>query len=199
MKKFEIIKLYLEKLTKTKDLTLSRFVEEANIESSHFFKHFPSLTQLEREFWPTLATSCYESLVNSPDYGELNSRERIITFFYIWVENLNSLELYFKEFGLFTFLAGRFSSCKWLNDDILTLFNFCESNIKLEQKFYQFGLQKLIFSTTLFWYKDTSADRSATDELIEKSLNLTISTGEVQFASKSLELAKLFLKRYSIA
>lgn len=199
MKKFEIIKLYLEKLTKNKDLTLSRFVEIANIESSEFFRHFSSLTQLEREFWPTLAISCYEALVNSPDYAELSTSERIITFFYIWVENLNSLELYFKEFGLFTFLAGRFSSCKWLNSDILSLFNFCESNIKLEQKFYRFGLQKLIFSTTLFWYQDTSTEKSATDEFIEKSLNLMISTGEVQFAAKSLELAKLFLKRYSIA
>jgi hypothetical protein len=159
------------------------FVKKLKITEVDFYKFVASFESIEKLIWVELTVETIDTLQQQEVWNQYSSREKILSFFYSYVEVLKKQ----RSFVIYTLRASGsgFSSPKILAGTKTIFENFADNVIadglesgeladrKFFSKRYKDALWLQFLFILRFWVKDDSAGFEKTDEAIEKGINVT--------------------------
>jgi hypothetical protein len=159
------------------------FVKKLKISEVDFYQFFASFESIEKVIWVELTVETIDTLQQQEVWNQYSSREKILSFFYSYVEVLKKQ----RSFIIYTLKPSnsQFSTPKILSGTKTIFENFAENIINdgiesgelADRKFFSKRYKDALwlqFSFILrFWLKDDSAGFEKTDEAIEKGINVT--------------------------
>jgi hypothetical protein len=159
------------------------FVKKLKISELDFYGFFASFESIEKVIWVELTVATIDTLQQQEVWNQYSSREKILSFFYSYVEVLKknrSFIIYsLKDSG------SKLSTPKMLSATKTIFENFAENIIndgletgeladrKFFSKRYKDALWLQFTFILRFWISDDSAGFEKTDEAIEKGINVT--------------------------
>jgi len=180
------------------------FVKKLKIAEVDFYEFFASFESIEKVIWVELTVETIDTLQQQEVWSQYSSREKILSFFYSYVEVLKRQ----RSFIIYTLKSssGQFSTPKVLAG-VKTIFdNFAENVIndglesgeladrKFFSKRYKDALWLQFAFIVRFWITDESPGFEKTDEAIEKGINVTFDLFQHSPIDNLLEYGK-FLSR----
>ena len=182
------------------------FVKKLKIAEVDFYEFFASFESIEKVIWVELTVETIDTLQQQEVWNQYSSREKILSFFYSYVEVLKKQ----RSFIIYTLKSSptQFSTPKVLAG-VKTIFeNFAENVIndglesgeladrKFFSKRYKDALWLQFAFIVRFWITDESAGFEKTDEAIEKGINVTFDLFQRSPLDNLFEYGK-FLSRNS--
>jgi hypothetical protein len=179
-----IITAYMSYLLNSgqKPPSVFKFVQELDISEENFYTHFGSFTAIERKIWLDFINDTIGRIENDEAYLGFNSRDKILTFYYAFFEELKKsrsfvlLQLehqkkspmtpdFLKDFKsrYTSFLEGVINTGKATGDIAKRPF--------IDKKYPSIFWLHMTF-LLFFWRDDSSAGFEKTDAAIEKSVTL---------------------------
>lgn len=183
--KDKIIKAYMEHVLEHGKAPSSvyAFAKKLEIEEKAFYDHFASLHQIEGEVILQSFHRAHGALEADEEYKNYSAREKVLSFFYTWVEILKEYRSFiqvgqhhqhsknpFSEFKILKPLKHPFKNyIKEVLEDGKISGEVTERKMidELYDKGFWIGLN-LVFK---YWIEDESAGFEDTDVAIEKSVN----------------------------
>lgn len=180
------------------------FAKENGLEEQEFYRFYSGFSQMEREFLREIFRRTVELCTKDENYFLLSAKERLLNFYFIFVENLTLN----RSFVLFLLENGRHSSdiLLGIKSDFLT---FTESlplqqlpmmekfSANLQEVSYRSQkevLWKHFLAVVVFWRRDSSPQFEKTDLFIEKSVDAGFTLADVEPIKKVLDLGKFLWK-----
>jgi len=159
------------------------FVKKLKISEVDFYGFFASFESIEKVIWVELTVETIDTLQQQEVWNQYSSREKILSFFYSYVEVLKK----HRSFIIYTLKdsGSKLSTPKVLSGTKTIFENFAENVInegletgeladrKFFSKRYKDGLWLQFGFILRFWISDDSAGFEKTDEAIEKGINVT--------------------------
>ena len=180
------------------------FAKANNISETQFYKYFGSFDALEQHIFEAFFINTLNVLDKSPDYLSFDARNKLLSFYFTFFENLTANRSYvvsaLKDYknGLKTLnkLKGlRSLFTKYISDlNIETLEIKQESLEKLQHKSLQESAWIQLLMTLKFWLDDSSASFEKTDIFIEKSINASFDLIDVKPIKSVIDLGKFLFK-----
>ena len=180
------------------------FAKANNISETQFYKYFGSFDALEQHIFEAFFINTLNVLDKSPDYLSFDARNKLLSFYFTFFENLTANRSYvvstLKDYknGLKTLnkLKGlRSLFTKYISDlNIETLEIKQESLEKLQHKSLQESAWIQFLMTLKFWLDDSSASFEKTDIFIEKSINASFDLIDVKPIKSVIDLGKFLFK-----
>lgn len=159
---------------------LMKFLE---LNEREFYPFFSSLSVLEKAIWKDTFYETVKRLESEPAYKEYVARERLLAFYFTWIEVLKPQRSYV------VFASGMFKTytiASGILDEFRDVFlEYAEDVIQqgleteevLERPLvtskYNLGLWTQALFILNFWVTDSSEDFIKTDEAVEKAVNLS--------------------------
>ncbi len=159
------------------------FTKKLKIAESDFYNFYASFDSIERLIWVDLTVETIDTLQQQEVWQQYSSREKILAFFYSYVEvlkkqrsfilySLKPASLYFATPPI---LSGVKPIFEHFAEDIIN--NGIETSELADRKFfskrYKDALWLQFAFIVKFWVADDSAGFEKTDEAIEKGINVT--------------------------
>lgn len=159
------------------------FAKQLGIPEQDFYNFYPSFLALEKGIWSGLATQALGELQLQEVWTKYTSREKVLAFFFAFVELLKSK----RSFAVYSLnkYKGALSSPPVL-DGVKGVFqNFAEAIIrqgistdeitdrKYLTKRYKDALWVQFGIILKFWINDSSPNFEKTDEAIERGINVS--------------------------
>lgn len=180
------------------------FAKANNISETQFYKYFGSFDALEQHIFEAFFINTLNVLDKSPDYLSFDARNKLLSFYFTFFENLTANRSYvvsaLKDYknGLKTLnkLKGlRSLFTKYISDlNIETLEIKQDSLEKLQHKSLQESAWIQLLMTLKFWLDDSSASFEKTDIFIEKSINASFDLIDVKPIKSVIDLGKFLFK-----
>jgi hypothetical protein len=159
------------------------FVKKLKISEIDFYGFFASFESIEKVIWVELTVETIDTLQQQEVWNQYSSREKILSFFYSYVEVLKK----HRSFIIYTLKdsGSKLSTPKVLSGTKTIFENFAENIINegletgelVDRKFFSKRYKDALwlqFAFILrFWISDDSAGFEKTDEAIEKGINVT--------------------------
>jgi hypothetical protein len=159
------------------------FVKKLKISEVDFYGFFASFESIEKVIWVELTVETIDTLQQQEVWNQYSSREKILSFFYSYVEVLKK----HRSFIIYTLKdsGSKLSTPKVLSGTKTIFENFAENIInegletgeladrKFFSKRYKDALWLQFAFILRFWISDDSAGFEKTDEAIEKGINVT--------------------------
>jgi hypothetical protein len=159
------------------------FVKKLKISEVDFYGFFASFESIEKVIWVELTVETIDTLQQQEVWNQYSSREKILSFFYSYVEVLKK----HRSFIIYTLKdsGSKLSTPKVLSGTKTIFENFAENIInegletgeladrKFFNKRYKDALWLQFAFILRFWISDDSAGFEKTDEAIEKGINVT--------------------------
>jgi len=180
------------------------FTQANNFDESKFYEHFSSFEAIEKGVLETFFTNSIDTLNKSEDYKIFDSRNKLLSFYYTFFENLTANRSYithilykykndFKGLKILSGLKHHFTAyISHLEIEMLDVKHEKLEKIQEEALKESAWLQLLI--TMKFWLDDTSASFEKTDIFIEKSVNTTFDVLNVAPLKSVIDLGKFLYK-----
>lgn len=184
-KRAKIISAYqLHVLEHGKDpASVFKFTRELKMNEADFYAFFNNFTGVKRAVWQSLFSDTLQRLDSQEVYKDYSSREKLLAFFYTWVEELKKNRSYLLALygghelprrSLPEELKGFRADFKEYANGILQEGEASEEIAKrpyINEK-YDEALWLQVLFVFRYWIKDQSEGFEKTDEAIEKSVNL---------------------------
>jgi hypothetical protein len=165
-----------------------------NISEGEFYDHYNSLEAIDKDIWLSIFESTLQHLENDEVYRKYSAREKLLAFYFTWVQKLKENRSYVLLFKSNLKLADlkieelesfRKAFEKYAHHLILQGYETRE--IK-ERKFisdkYKHGFWLQALFVLNFWIKDSSQNFESTDAAIEKAVDISFRLiGENSFDS----------------
>ena len=160
------------------------FSKGIKLKEEDFYKYYNSFQAIEKGIWHQLFINTIETIKNQEVYAGYSAREKILAFFYTFIEMLKakrsfvlySLKHSGKRFTTPEVLRGIKNEFEKLALEIIG--EGFESNELNDRKFisdkYKDALWLQFAFIINFWAHDDSQDFEKTDEAIEKGINVTL-------------------------
>ncbi|TKC07660.1 TetR family transcriptional regulator C-terminal domain-containing protein [Pedobacter frigoris] len=182
------------------------FTKKLKISEPEFYEFYASFESIEKVVWAELTIETIDTLQQQEVWNEYSSRDKILAFFYSYVEVLKRQ----RSFVLYTIRSSRngFSTPDVLSGVKPIFEHFAEEIINeglesgelAERRFiskkYKDAVWLQFAFIVKFWMNDESADFEKTDEAIEKGINVTFDLFQHSPIDNLLEYGK-FLSRNS--
>ncbi|WP_215222794.1 TetR family transcriptional regulator C-terminal domain-containing protein [Echinicola shivajiensis] len=164
-------------------VSVFKFTQSLKMKEVDFYAFFSNFTGIKRAIWQSFFKETITILNNQEVYQEYSGREKLLAFFYTWIEELKNnrsylLTLYgtdkFPKSSLPQELGGFRQDFKEYINEILQAGEETEeiaSRPYISEK-YDEALWLQVLFIFRFWIKDNSEGFEKTDEAIEKSVNL---------------------------
>ena len=173
------------------------------ISDEDFFKHYGSLKNIESSIWEDYYIKTLKVIHNDPEFEEMTSREKHLSFLYTMLEVLKTDRSYIlhklenkKPHELPHELSQTQKIITQSDIDWAKTFEFLPDKA---QNTTQAAYKKVLWSHTiamlLFWVRDDSGDAKDTDVFIEKSTRTAFDIGELPALDSIIDLSKFFLQR----
>ena len=160
-----------------------QFAKHLKISEGKFYEYFNSFKALQKAIWQGFFEDVVNKLVSDEMYKKYNSREKLLAFYFTWIEVLKNNRSY-------VLLSLSQTSKSEVNPDYLKTFRHSyisyinglleearESQEIVDRKFisdkYQEGLWLQLLFVLRFWGGDESPAFEKTDAAIEKAVNLS--------------------------
>ncbi|MFD1614044.1 TetR family transcriptional regulator C-terminal domain-containing protein [Gelatiniphilus marinus] len=180
------------------------FSKVNNFEESKFYEHFATFEAIEKSVFEAFFTNTVNVLNKSEDYGSFDARNKFLSFYYTFFENLTAnrsyvshiLNKYKNDLKSLKILAGlkqHFTNyVSHLGIETLDLKN--EKLERIQDKTLKESAWLQLLITIKFWLDDTSASFEKTDIFIEKSVNTTFDVLDVAPVKSVIDLGKFLFK-----
>lgn len=184
------------------------FTKYLGIADEAFFKHFGSLNTIESSIWENYYTQTLGVILKDPDFEEMDSREKHLSFLYTLLEVVKKDRAYVLM-KLENIKPGELPSELRNAQHIIThseqinwakTFDFLPDRAKdAEQSVYRRVLAAHTISLFFFWVKDDSGASQDTDIFIEKSTRTVFDIGELPALDSIFDLSKFFIQKMGFA
>ena len=198
----DIITYYMEYVLEFNNnpKTIKDFCIIKEFDEVDFYEHFNSFNAIEKAIFKVFCTNTISVLNNSEDYHNFDARNKLLSFYYTFFENLTANRTY-VEFALNQYKNSlkslkllsklRKEYLKFINSlGIETLSLNQEKIEKLQAKTLQESAWLQLLFILKFWLDDTSKSYEKTDVFIEKSVNTSFDLLDTKFLKSALDLSK---------
>ncbi|WP_111659193.1 TetR family transcriptional regulator C-terminal domain-containing protein [Olleya aquimaris] len=180
------------------------FAKHYNFEESKFYEHFGSFDAVEKNVFKAFFDNTHQALEASEDYNSFNPRNKLLSFYFTFFENLTANRSYvlyalhnhknsLKSFKTLSELKSSFTNyVQNLNIELI--------DVKQEQleRIQNRGLKETawlqLLLTIKFWMDDTSSSFQKTDIFIEKSVNTSFDVLNVAPLKSLIDFGKFIFK-----
>jgi hypothetical protein len=148
-----------------------------------FYKQYSSLKAVEKDVWLAKFQETLEQLHQDAVYKDYSSREKLLSFYFLWIQNLLKIRSFIllrkKGFSLRDWRADNLSTLRSaFYDYVNELLREGEATQEVKERKYisdkyvhGFWLQLLFVLN--YWIEDESHEFELTDAAIEKAVNLS--------------------------
>lgn len=204
--KSDIITWYMNHVLENNEnpKTVFAFAKANNFEESKFYQHFASFEAVERGVFETFFINSINALNKSEDYEIFDARNKLLSFYYTFFENLTANRSYVKHVldkykndlkGLKVLTGLKKHYTQYVNDLGIQMLDIKQDQL---QKFQERALKESawiqLLLTMKFWLDDSSQSFEKTDIFIEKSVNTTFDVLNVAPIQSVLDLGKFLFK-----
>ncbi|MBV6647508.1 MAG: TetR/AcrR family transcriptional regulator [Cyclobacteriaceae bacterium] len=199
--KSKIQKAYMEHLLihGKEPSSIFAFTKEQKIKEEDFYALYNSFDGLEQDVWDTWAKATVETLENDEAYVNYSVREKLLAFYFTWLEGLKSHRSYvllkFRDLqdkdlkpAFLGKLHGTFSS--FIDELLLEGKDTAEVAERPFSGQYKKAFWLHFLFITRFWIKDESSLFEQTDAAVEKSVHFAFDMIGKGPLDSFLELAK---------
>jgi hypothetical protein len=183
------------------------FCSSMELSESEFYKTIGSFRALEQRFWVMQWTKCMETLEADATFQGYNANEKALALFFTWTEQLAMYKSFIlaclqkhKRFSLYKrTLSCLESDFKTFAEDI-TRQGIEEGLVRNRPFITPYYSKALWFQFLLildFWIHDESQSHEATDEAIEKAVNLAFQLLAETPVDSIVDLARFLIKSYN--
>jgi len=204
--KNDIITLYMDYVLEHDHdpKTVFAFAKMNNFDEAKFYEYFASFEAIEKGIFEAFFTNSVNALNKSEDYKIFDARNKLLSFYYTFFENLTANRSYVKH--VLNKYKGEFKGLKILSG-LKQHFTHYVSELGIQMlDIKQDQLEKIqdralkesawlqLLLTMKFWLDDTSASFEKTDIFIEKSVNTTFDVLDIAPLKSVIDLGKFLFK-----
>ena len=180
------------------------FAKECNFEEAAFYKYFGSFEAVEKGIFNAFFNNTLILLEKSEDYDSFDARNKLLSFYYTFFENLTANRSYvvyalegiknqLKSLQALTELKKSFSGyIESLNIETLDLKE--ERLEKLQNRGLKESAWFQLLVTMKFWMDDTSTSFEKTDIFIEKSVKASFDLIDTTPLKSIIDFGKFLFK-----
>ena len=179
----QIITLYMSYILEnnSKPTSVYSFAKENKFEEAVFYQFFGSFEAVEKTIFNTFFENTIAILEKSKDYQTFDARNKLLSFYYTFFENLtanrsyvaatlDSKKLDLKKLDALSDLKSSFTH--YIDTLEIETIDVKQKNIaQIQQKSIKETAWLQLLITLKFWLDDSSANFEKTDIFIEKSVN----------------------------
>lgn len=204
--KHDLISLYMEYALEHNEQPKSvfAFAKSNNFEEAIFYRHFGSFQALEEGIFKAFFDNTHVVLEQSEDYNSFDARNKLLTFYYTFFENLTanrSYVVYALEGDknqlkkLKTLAALKKSFADYIDDLGIETFDLENDRLdKIQKRSIKESAWFQLLVTMKFWLDDTSPSFEKTDIFIEKSIKASFDLIDTTPIKSIIDLGKFLFK-----
>lgn len=179
----KLISLYMDYVLEKEKMPASvyKFCKEKKIKEDEFYNFYGSFEGLRKGIWEKFFDNTLQVLEKSKEYSAFTSREKMLTFFYTFFENLTAN----RSYVLFALKQHQMPlknlvQLKRLRKKLKSFARVLAEEGNKDKPLKLFKQSEMLFSEAVwieflfmlkFWMDDNSAQFESTDVAIEKSVN----------------------------
>ncbi|TVZ60011.1 hypothetical protein NA63_2556 [Flavobacteriaceae bacterium MAR_2010_105] len=204
--KQDLISLYMDYVlaNNSEPISVYSFSKLNNFDEGLFYNYFGNFKALERHIFMAFFKNTIVTLEKSEDYQNFDARNKLLSFYYTFFENLTINRSYvvytLKNFNKNLKSLEKLSSLRKQFKNYISLldietFNINYKNIQqLKDKTLEESAWIQLMITLNFWLNDASASFEKTDIFIEKSVNTSFDLINTQPLNSVIDLGKFLFK-----
>jgi len=206
LNKESIISLYMIYVldNEKKPHTVYQFSKAHNFDEQEFYKFFASFDVLEKHVFNAFFENTLKALSKSVDYTSFDARNKLLSFYYTFFENLSANRSYVIQSlegnkarlkGLKIFSSLKDSFTRYVDELDIEMIDVKQKQIQeIQRKALKESAWMQLLMTMKFWMDDTSASFEKTDVFIEKSVNTSFDVLQVTPLKSVIDLGKFLFK-----
>lgn len=202
----DIISWYMEYVLENdkQPKSVYSFAKEHNFDEANFYEHFGSFDAIEKGIFKAFFDNTMIPLSKSGDYDAFDARNKLLSFYYTFFENLTANRSYvvyalegkknqLKSLQSLSDLKVSFSGyIEGLNIETIDLKE--ERLEKLQSRSIKESAWFQLLVTLKFWIDDTSPSFEKTDIFIEKSVNASFDLIDTTPLRSIIDFGKFLFK-----
>lgn len=159
------------------------FAKHIGIAEPEFYAHYGSFSALEKDFWKQSFEDTIQQLRQDETYQRYSAREKLLAFYYLWIQQLRQHRSYIWLQKNRLFLPSpQGSQLESLRhaflDYVQELIQAGMENKEIKKRTllsdrYKFGFWAQLLFVLKYWIHDESKEFELTDAAIEKAVNLS--------------------------
>jgi len=180
------------------------FTKHHNFEESKFYEHFGNFEAIEKGVFKAFFDNTQKALKASKDYGNFEPRNKLLSFYFTFFENLTANRSYvvyalhkhknsLKSYKILSDL--KFSFSHYIKDLDIPLIDVKQEQLnKIQDKGLQETAWLQLLLTMKFWLDDESPSFEKTDIFIEKSVNTSFDVLNIAPLKSLIDFGKFIFK-----
>lgn len=202
----EIITMYMNFVLENnaKPTTVYAFAKENKFEEALFYAHFGSFEAVEKSIFNAFYENTIRVLEKSKDYQTFDARNKLLSFYYTFFENLtanrsyvsaviNADSMQLKKLSTLSELKNSFTT--YIDSLEIETIDLKQKNLaQIQQKSIKESAWLQLLITIKFWLNDSSASFEKTDIFIEKSVNTSFDIIDTTPFKSIIDLGKFLYK-----
>lgn len=162
--------------------SVQEICDRAGVERHHFHRHFADLEELANAPWKEWFLQTIRSIEGADVYTEYSVREKLLAFYFTFLEVLNEdkafVDLFREFFGIWSYDPACTKEMKPLFLAFLTeLVEEGRGSGEIEERYvigdgYADWHWPQFLYLLNFWWRDKTKSRERTDQAVEKAVNL---------------------------
>ncbi|GAA0748800.1 TetR family transcriptional regulator C-terminal domain-containing protein [Gaetbulibacter jejuensis] len=184
--------------------TVYAFAKKHKFEEQKFYAFFGSFEALEQHIFKAFFDNTLKALSANEDYTAFNSRNKLLSFYYTFFENLTANRSYvryaleqhkqsLKGLKLLAELKKAFTS--YIESLQIELLEAKQEQInKIQRRGLKESAWMQLLLTIKFWMDDTSPSFEKTDIFIEKSVNTSFDVLDIAPIKSLIDFGKFIYK-----
>jgi hypothetical protein len=204
--KNDIITYYMEYVLEHDENPKSVFAfsKMNNFEEAKFYEFFANFEAIEKGIFEAFFTNSINALNNNEDYKIFDARNKLLSFYYTFFENLTANRSYvnhvlnkhknsLKGLTILSGLKNHFT--KYISELGIQMLDIKQEQLeKIQEKSLKESAWLQLLITMKFWIDDTSPSFEKTDIFIEKSVNTTFDVLDIAPLKSVIDLGKFLFK-----
>ena len=202
----DIITYYMSYILENncKPSSVYSFAKENKFEEAVFYNFFGSFETVEKSIFKTFFDNTITVLEKSEDYETFDARNKLLSFYYTFFENLTANRSYvvatldsnkmdLKKLTVLSNLKTSFTN--YIDSLEIETIDLKQKNIvQIQQKSIKETAWLQLLITMKFWLNDSSASFEKTDIFIEKSVNTSFDVIDSTPLKSIIDLGKFLYK-----
>ena len=184
--------------------TVFAFSKMNNFEEALFYMHFSSFQAIEKGIFEAFFENSINALNESEDYKIFDARNKLLSFYYTYFENLTANRSYVKHVldkyqgdlkGLKVLSGLKQHFTAYINTLEIQMLDIKQEQLeKIQERALKESAWFQLLLTMKFWLDDTSSSFEKTDIFIEKSVNTNFDVIDIAPLKSVLDLGKFLFK-----
>ena len=204
--KEDIISFYMDYVLEHDEnpKSIFSFSKMNQFEESKFYEFFASFEAIEKGIFEAFFSNSLDALNKSEDYQMFDARNRLLSFYFTFFENLTANRSYvvyvlnkhknsLKGLKVLSGLKQHFT--QYISELGIQMLDIKQEQLeKIQDKSLKESAWLQLLLTMKFWLDDTSASFEKTDIFIEKSVNTSFDVLDIAPFKSIMDLGKFLFK-----